>query len=191
MSRKGVTLLELMMVVLLIPIVGFTVVQLDFLTHTYFYRTTRGMISEQEVEIALGAIARDVVAARAIAVCDLAWVPVAVGATESYLELVVDDNNDIPPDPTNDDVIRYSLDTVTGTILRQYDTDSSGVFDFGQVIARNVTGLEFTQTTEQPPATENLPTPQNVVRVRVVATFGQTTVDRTRYVTSRAMRAIP
>ena len=195
-SYRGVTLIELLVVVLLIPLLGLTIVQLDMFVQNYFTRTSRSMISEQEVEIALGAIAQDILIAQSITVYNGGWAladQVALGTAGDRLELIIDDDHDIPPDPTNDDGIRYWYDGATRTIIRSYAVDrgSGGSFDVGQIIARNIDLLELTQTVRQPPSVENLPAPQNVIRARVRALFGQTAVERIRYITSRALRAIP
>ena len=196
-NSRGLTLIELMVVVALIPLLGFTVTQLDIFTRDYFNRSTRSMISEQEVEIALGAIARDILNARSITVYSDGgtWsTPVTLlSPTGNGIQMIIDDNNDIPPNPNNDDGIRYWFDNATGTIRRSYAVNfvSGGVFDAGQIVSRGVTLFELTQTVNPPASTENLPPPKNVIRVRIRAVVGQTAVERTRYVTSRALRGAP
>ena len=197
-NSRGLTLIELMVVVVLIPLLGFTIAQLDIFTQEYFNRITRGMVSEQEVEIAFGMIAKDILTARSITVYTDGgtWAsPATPGSLGNGIVMVVDDDHDLPPNSNNDDVIRYWFDTVAGTIVRQYDVNGSGTFN-DQIIARNITLLEFTQTVAQPPATENLETltlqiPQNVVRVRINANLRQVVIGRTRYITSRSLSAIP
>ena len=179
-----------MVVAALIPLLGLTIAQLDIFTLDYFNRATRSMIPEQEIEIAFGSLERDILVAKAVTVYSDGgtWAsPVAPATTGDGIEVTLDDNN-TPLDATDDDRIRYSLNG--DTIVREYEIDGTG-FDLGQIVARDVTVLQFTQAVNQPPATENLPAPANVIRVRISATLRQLTVDRTRYITSRAMSAIP
>lgn len=190
MSQKGVTLLELMIAVALIPLLGLTAVQLDFLIQNYFNRATRSMVPEQEVELALSAMAKDVVTARTLTVYDGDWLTVVPDDSPGpgdRMELVVDDDNGIPnghtpEDETDDDRIRYWMNGTT--IERLYAVDAGG-FDGGQEIATHIQSLGLVQ-----PTGEALQ-PQNVIRATVTATLGQATVQRTRYMASRALPAFP
>ena len=192
MSKQGVTLVEVLVIVLLIPILGLTVAQLDLFTQNYFIRTTREMISEQEIEIAFGTMAKDIVVANSITVHPdggtWAAFPVTPGTTGNGIKVSIDDNN-TPQNLADDDVIRYSVDA-TNRLVREYQVNGAGAFT-PQTIARNVTTLAFTQTVNQlaPILPENLPPPSNVIQVRINAAVGSSAVNRIRYITSRAKDA--
>lgn len=197
MPEGGTTLLELLVVVALIPLVGLTLVQIDLLTQNYFNRTTRNMIPDQEVELALAAMERDVFVARSIIVFQGGWNPVtnrvAPGVEGDRMELLIDDDNgtaggNTPFDNDDDDLIRYWRNGAT--VERLYAVDG-GTFEAPQIVARHMNALELIQTVNQSPSSppESLPPPQNVIRATVRAVLGQTTVERTRYITSRAFRS--
>ncbi len=183
--ERGFTLLELLVVILLIPLLGLTVVQLDMLTENYFNRASRSMITEDEAEIALNFMERDVGVALNITVYSDAACTVAVppGTTGLCMQLVTDDSHDVPPDPTNDDNIRYSFSG--GAILRDYQVvdPPARPWEAPQTIARNISGFELVQTLDGGFI------PQNVIRATVIASLQGTTATRQRYMTSRLMHA--
>ena len=188
MFQKGFTLAELLLVAVLIPILGLTLVQLDLFTEYSFKRMTDRMLPEQEVETALGFMERDVSKAVSVTVYnDPGWsvvVPPGNATPGDRVQITINDNN-TPLSTTDDDRVRYSISA--GTILRQYSVNG-GAFDAGQVVARNITVLSLLQTVEQTALPQQ---PQNVLRATVTAVLGGATVTRTRFITSRALRAAP
>src|SRR3989338_4950142 len=99
--RNGITLIELLIVILLIPLLGMTILQVEMVVQNYFNRISADGLVDQEAELALGFLEKDIVQSVTLAVCDAAWNPVPVGTTENRLELTIDDTRDIPQDTTN------------------------------------------------------------------------------------------
>jgi len=190
-DKTGFTLMELMVVILLIPLVGYTLVNLDMLVQNFFNRTTRVTSAEDEVEITLGSVARDIFTAIDITIYTdgvACSAPAAFGIAGNCIELTIDDDGDnVPPVPdfSNDDMIRYYRN---GTdIIRQYAIDGSGgnPYDGGRTIASNVSFFEVTETLGE--ALQ----PQNAIRVEARSAAGGINFNRVRFVTSRALRANP
>lgn len=182
MSQKGLTLTEILVVALLIPLIGLAIVQLDFFSHNYFHRTTHAMVSEQEVEMSLGAMARDITMAHSLEV----WaggVPVLVGTAGDSLFLTLDDDI-TPEDSTDDDEVEYRLNG--GSLIREYVVMPGPAPLPDQTIARNVTALVVMQTID-----EAALLPRNVIRATVSATSQGVEVTRTRYMASRVLSAPP
>jgi len=183
--RKGFTLVELLIAILLIPLIGLTMAHLNILTDNFFRQVTLTQQAEQEVEGALGFVGKDMVRARSLTVYSGGWgsgFQVPIGTPGDRMEMTVDDDNDIPSNAANDDMIRYS--TSGTTIVRDYMVRPFGGW-ISQTVARNVSSLSLVQTLD-----ETL-TSQNVMKATVGAAVGGRSVQRTRYIASRTLRTAP
>lgn len=173
--------MELLVTIFLIPLVALTLYHLNFFVDQSFRRTTVRMLPEHEVEIALGYMAKDVVAANSVVVTS-GGVPVAVGTRGDGITLTIDDNN-TSTDFSDDDQIIYAL-TVTNTLTRQY-TEFPLVGTSVKTVARNITALQLVQDANE----ASLPFPRNVVQATVTATIGGMSKTETRLMSSRMLRA--
>lgn len=184
--QKGVTLIELLLVVLLIPLVGMSLVHLSALTDALYRRTTANQRVAQEIETALAFLSKDTFSATAVQVY-LGGVAVGFGVTGDRVELRLDDNNDFPPNPANDDRIRYQR---SGTaIVRDYMIVPPGTTWVSQTVGtgvlNNATGFTVVQTTDQTLQS------RNIIRTTLRANVGGQTVQREQVLTSRSFRGAP
>jgi len=181
MAKKGFTLVELLVTILLIPLVGLTLYHLNFFVDQSFRRTTARMLPEQEVEVTLGYMAKDIMAANSVEVTS-GGAPVAVGDPGDGMILTIDDNI-TPANTADDDEIEYTL--FDGTLERVYTVRPSGSSST-KVVARNITSLQLVQDANE----ASLPFPRNIIRATVTSTVGGIASTGTRTMSSRALEAV-